>query len=536
MGAPAWLGALGQAAAFDGAAPGEPVVRRETHISRVFLVGDTAWKLKKPVDYGFLDFTTPERRRAACEAEVRLNARFSPEVYLGVEAVYRAPDGSIRVGPPGPGDEVLEPVVRMRRLPDAWRADTRLAAGDLDFDAVERIAARVAAFHAACRRDAETDRYGTVEAIGANVRENLVQSREILGRVLDLDAAEEVEAGQIRFLESEGARLQARIAAGRVRDGHGDLRLEHVYLRPDGGVTVIDCIEFNERFRYADVAADLAFLAMDLTAKGRADLAEHLLGSYAMAANDYELFGVVDFYEGYRAWVRAKVAGFLAADPAALPALREHAREEARRYFLVALGTGRTRVLPPMVVALGGPVAGGKSTLAREVSRWLAAPIVEADRTRKWMVGVAATTRLNEGTWSGAYDPGFTERVYAELVRRGAQVVASGRPVVLDASFRAARFRALARRMAEVAGVPFRFLECTAPRDVLAARLVEREQDPARVSDARVGMLDDFLRAWEPVDELGPAVHRRLDTNRPLAETLAEARAALPHWPPALTG
>lgn len=533
---PDWLAALDRAAAFDAADPAAAVERVETHISWVFLVGDQVWKLKKPVDFGFLDFTRVEARRAACEAEVVLNRRLAPEVYLGVEPLCRRPDGSVHVGAPGEGDVRLDWAVHMRRVPDADRADVRLAEGRLGFDEVGRIAQRIAAFHAACRADDDTARFGTPAAVAVNVAENVAQTREALPELLDPDDAREIVAAQTGFIEAHDAVFHARIAAGRVRDGHGDLRLEHVYLDDAGGVLALDCIEFNDRFRYADVAADLAFLAMDLTLHGRADLAEHLLAAYAEAANDHDLYRVVDFYEGYRAFVRAKVATFVAADPSAPAAVRERARAAARHGFLVALGSHRPRALAPMVVAVGGPVAAGKSTVARQVSRWLAAPIVEADRTRKAMLGVSATTRLTEPGWKGAYDPRFTEEVYREVVRRGEVVLGSGRPVVLDASFRSAAFRREARALAARAGVPFRFVECQAPREVLAERLRARERDPSRVSDARVQILDDFLKAWEPVEELAAEEHVRLDTRSTLAETLDTLRARLPSWPAGLTG
>lgn len=528
---PGWLGALAVPTAFAGAPADAAVERVETHISWVFLVGDDVWKLKKPVDFGFLDFTTAALRREACEAEVRLNRRLAPDVYLGVADLYRRADGSWAVGEAGPGDEVVDSAVHMKRLPDAWRADVQLAAGLLDHAAVERIAARLARFHDGCREDAETAAFGTAAAIAVNVEENVAQAAAHLPELLTPEEAAEITTRQRRFLAEQEARLEARIADGRVRDGHGDLRLEHVYLPPSAPVLALDCIEFNDRFRYADVASDLAFLAMDLTSHGRPDLAEHLLGTYARLTNDYDLYGVVDFYEAYRAWVRGKIAAFLAFDPTVPAARRERARAQARAAFLVALGVGRPRVLPPVVVAVGGPVAAGKSTLAGHVSRWLGAPVVEADRTRKSMLGVAATTRLGTGSWTGAYDPRFTEAVYAEVIRRGEVALASGRPVVLDASFRSAAFRLAARALAARHGVPFRFVECTAPRDVLAARLARREADPTRVSDAGVAILDTFLAAWEPVTELAADEHVLVSTDRPEADSLATVHAALPAWP-----
>ncbi len=506
---------------------------RETHISAVYLAGDDVFKVKKPVDFGFLDFSTPEKRLAACEAEVRLNRRLSPDVYLGVVPIMRDADGRHHVGG---GGTIVEHAVHMRRLPDEERADVLLARGALGPPEIERIATTIARFHAGCRADAETARFGTPEATRVNVVENFAQTRAVLEHYLAAPEAEEIERYQLGVLRDRAAVLEARIRGGAVRDGHGDLRLEHCYLRPDGSVTILDCIEFNDRFRYADVACDLAFLTMDLAHHRRVDLAEQLLAVYARESNDFDLYAVVDFYESYRAYVRAKIATFLAESRDAPLALREEAAEEARRYFLLALAAPRTPALRPAVIAVGGLIAAGKSTLAGWISSELAAPIVEADRTRKSMIGVTVTTSVSHGVWSGAYDKGFTEKVYAEVMRRGGVVLASGRPVILDASFRSPSMRLAARALAREHGVPFTFLECRAPAAVCKARLVERERHPGGASDARVAIFEDFAKEWQPVTELPEAEHAIIDTSCDEAETLREIRARIATWPRGLEG
>lgn len=510
-----------------------PEVERveETHISWVFLTRDRAFKVKKPLDLGFLDFTTPEKRRAACEAEVRLNRRLAPDVYRGVLPVTRGPDGRHRLGGEGPP---VDWAVEMRRLPDDWRADVRLRAGRLDAGDLERVAGRVAAFHAAARCDAETSRFGEVDVVGGNVRENFEQTRGAVEAFLTPAQARELEAWQTDFLRREADRFGARVAAGRVRDGHGDLRLEHVYLDPAGAVLVVDCIEFNERFRYGDVCADVAFLSMDLTAAGRADLAERFVAAYARESGDYDLYPLIDFYESYRAYVRAKVRTMLAADPEASPRAREAAAAEARRYFLLALASERRSPLPPMVVAVGGVIASGKSTVAERLAAEMAAPVIESDRTRKQMLGVRPTEHVREGAWQGAYHPDFTREVYAEMLRRAGAVLTSGRSVVLDASYRAPEMRAAARRLARDHGAGFLFVECRADRETLRARL-ERRAAVETVSDARADLLDDFLARWQPADELPPDERLVADTTRPVEETLAALRARVPTWPAGLT-
>jgi aminoglycoside phosphotransferase family enzyme/predicted kinase len=506
---------------------------RETHISAVHLLEADVYKVKKPVDFGFLDFSTRDKRREACEAEVRLNRRLSPEVYLGVVPITRGPDGRHRVGGDG---EVVEHAVHMQRVPDDERADRMLGRGALGPAEIDRIATAIARFHEGCRADAETARHGTPEAIGVNVQENFAQTRAVLGHYLGSREVEEFEEYQLGALREMKAVFEARSARGAIRDGHGDLRLEHFYLRPDGRITILDCIEFNDRFRYADVACDLAFLTMDLAHHRRVDLAEHLLAAYARESNDFDLYSVIDFYESYRAHVRAKIETFLAENEAAPHELRRRAAEEARRYFLLAIASERPQVLRPMVVAVGGIIAAGKSTLAGWIAEQVGAPIVEADRTRKHMLGVAATTRVNADAFTGAYDKGFTDKVYEEMNRRAGVVLASGRPVILDASFRSPAMRLAARALARAHGVPFVFLECRAPAEVCKARLASRQDRAGTVSDARLAIFDDFVKEWQPVMELSPGQHVVVETSRPEVETHAEVKGHVTTWPDGLAG
>ncbi len=519
-------GALARPSAFPAPAPRNVEVR-ETHASCVFLGDRDVYKVKKPVDFGFLDFRTCDQRKVACDAEVALNARLAPGVYLGVVPVVCRVDGLLAFGGEG---TFVDWAVHMRRLPDEERADNLLASGKLTPETLDAVAERIAAFHAAARCDAQTLANGRVELISRNVLENFSQTRTTVGEYVRPSEAREIEAWQLSFLRDNQRRFDARIAAGRVRDGHGDLRLEHVYVGASGGITILDCIEFNERFRFADVCADVAFLAMDLACHDRVDLAQPYLARYALLSGDYDLYGVVDFYESYRAYVRGKVATLLAADTRVDRRARERAGLEARRYFLLALAAHRRSLLPPLVVCVGGVIAAGKSTVARAVARELGAPVVEADRTRKQMLGVDPELRVADPAWQGAYDPAFTERVYAEVLRRADAVLASGRPVVVDASFRSAAQRSAARALARARGVEIRFVECEASLDVCRARPARRETEPG-VSDGRAAIFDDFVARFEPLAEVAPREHVKVGTEGGVETALARVREIVPTWP-----
>jgi hypothetical protein len=235
-----------------------------------------------------------------------------------------------------------------------------------------------------------------------------------------------VQAWQLGFLERRSTRFRERVEEGRIRDGHGDLRLEHVYFEGAEPV-VIDCVEFNDRLRSGDAAADVAFLAMELTARSRPDLAEAFLAAFALESDDHDLYGVVDFYAGYRAWVRGKVAAFPAADPTTPPEKAARKAEEARSLFVLARSYAEDRPGTPPVIAVGGLIGSGKSTLAEALGRAVPVPVISSDRVRKALAGVPATERAP----ASAYTAAFTARTFDEMLRRAGVVLDSGRGVVL---------------------------------------------------------------------------------------------------------
>jgi aminoglycoside phosphotransferase family enzyme/predicted kinase len=496
---------------------------RETHISHVFLTADSVYKVKKPVALGFLDFSTLEKRRHFCEVEATLNRRLAPSVYRGVVPIALDASGVHRIGAPG---KTVEWALEMRRLPARDAADQRLLEGRLGRRELVEIAQHLARFHADARCDAETAQYGEPARIEANVRENFEQTRDSATRFLGAAELAATERWQLAFLRERAALLHARVERGRVRDGHGDLRLEHCYLNDAGGVDIIDCIEFNERFRYGDVCADVAFLSMDLSWHGRNDLSEAFLAAYARAANDYDLYGVVDFYESYRAYVRGKVSSMLESDSGASSDVRARAGVAARKYYLLAEACTRDPLQPPALYAVGGMIAAGKSTVAEQLAAWLHAPIVDADRTRKHLAGVDALTPMPDAAFAGRYTSQASGEVYAELLRRAHVVLESKRSVIIDASFQRRRQRAALCELAARCGVPLLFVECVVPAEIARARLAERARSPS-VSDGRLDVFDAFVASYEPVDELPAATHLRLMTSGPPSDTLATIRARI---------
>lgn len=492
----------------------------ETHISWVFIRGDDVFKVKKPVRFPFLDYSTPALRRSACEAEVELNRRLSPDVYLGLVPVVRNERG-FHFGGEG---ELVEWAVHMARLSDADRADLMLAEGRLGEAHLGALAHRVADFHAGCERDEQADGPGSVAQLQARFEETF---EALAARGEDAARVDQPLRGLVRqHIERCAPLLRQRLGDGHVRDGHGDLRLEHVYFGADGRVRVLDCVEFERGFRVADVCADVAFLAMDLAYRGADHLAEHFIARYVEETGDHDLYTLVDLYRGYWALVRAKVA--IARSTQLSPPVRNPSEAQA----MIALAQ---RLLSrsqerPTLVAVGGIIGSGKSTVASHLSRSLGAVVLQSDRLRKFLAGVAPEQSLGEQPFAGAYAPARTRALYRELLHRAEVVLASGRHVIVDASMRLRDDRRALVEMARTVGARAVLVQCHASREVLRDRL-EARQTHGSVSDARLGLLDAFAGTFEPVEsgEFDQWLH--LDTSGELQTTLAAVDAELGSGP-----
>jgi aminoglycoside phosphotransferase family enzyme len=312
--------------------PGNPgrIELVQTQISYVFLAGDFVYKAKKPVDMGFLDYTTLEKRRFFCHKEVELNRRLCPSAYLGVAPVTRD-NGIYLINGKG---EPLEYVVKMRRLPREAMMDALLPRGGVTGEMVGRVAEVIAAFHARAATDEEISRLGGLEAVVKNTEENFEQTEKYLDTIITPEVFRRIRDYTRDFIRDNTALFHRRAAGGRIRDCHGDLHASHVCFSE--GICIYDCIEFIDRLRYSDVTADVAFLAMDLDHFGRADLADVFVREYVAAGGDTELPEMLNFYKCYRAYVRGKVSCFQYDDPHIAPEEREKSAAAARRYFELA--------------------------------------------------------------------------------------------------------------------------------------------------------------------------------------------------------
>jgi hypothetical protein len=480
----------------------------ETHVSYLFFTGEFAYKIKKPVDYGFLDFTTLEKRRHFCQREVELNSRLSPDIYLGVVEV-RMSNGSYTIEGAG---TTVEYAVKMRQLP-ADRAVNRLLERDaLTESDVRLIARRISEFHANARGGPDVTRLGDIHAVRENIAENFKQTERYVGDTISQSQYDDLMAYSDAFMECHADLFERRAAEGRIRDGHGDLHTANVFL--DGDVHVIDCIEFSDRFRCGDVAEDIAFFAMDLDHYGRSDLSEAFVDEYVKTSGDFGVRGMLDFYKCYRAYVRGKVTSFRLDDERLPEAAREKARSESRSYFRLAHSYADALLPRPVAVMVAGLSGSGKSTVARRLAQHWGVEHVSSDLTRKALAGVGATERHHVGVNQGIYSPEFTRRTVHAMLDRAREELSHGRSVVLDSTFRRRSDRATVARMARHAGAATLYVECVASEDETMRRLTRRETGAeATESDGRREIYFRQRDDWEPIKEAPPERHIVLDSS-----------------------
>lgn len=470
----------------------------ETHSAYVFFVGDRAYKLKKPVDLGFLDFTSREDREAVCHRELELNRRLAPDVYLGVADVQ------------GPDSQPCDHLVVMRRMPAARRLSALVASGQPVEGHLWRLAHLLAAFHARSARTPGADAEAGIAATRARWRQNTTGLLRLEALRPVVPEIEDIQAMADRYLDGRQALFDRRIAEGRSVDGHGDLLADDIFCLDDGP-RVLDCIEFDERLRLGDGLADAAFLAMDLEHLGHPDLARHFLAAYAEHADDVWPASLAHHHVAYRAQVRAKVTAIRAgqqADPEAL--------EDARGLLAQArahLDSARVRL-----VVIGGLPGTGKSTIARAVGEAFEATVLHSDHLRKELAGLPIDGRAPAAYGEGLYGGAHTASTYATLLERAGISLSMGETVVVDASWSAREWRECARRLAIDHAAELVELRCEAPRPLADGRLLTRTAAGRDASDATPEIAARMAAVAAPWPEA-----TTLDTTRPIGLSIANA-------------
>ncbi|HEX77274.1 MAG TPA: AAA family ATPase [Dehalococcoidia bacterium] len=491
----------------------------QTQMSFLFFSGAYVYKVKKPVDLGYLDYTTLDRRRHFCHQEVVLNRRLCPEVYLGVVPVVEVGGRFIVEGE----GEAVEYAVKMLRLPQERMMDVLLARGQVTPDMVQALAGKLAEFHGRAETNPHIAAFGGLDTINTNVEENFSQTERYIGLAIAEPQFRHLREYNSAFIRDKARLFDARVERGRIRDCHGDLHAAHICFSQ--GICIYDCIEFNDRFRYSDVASEIAFLAMDMDFHRHSELSRAFVEAYISDCGDLEIWELLDFYKCYRAYVRGKVESFKWDDPYLSAPEKAEALRRARRYFGLAYSYAGGRPQPLLLIT-AGLVGTGKTRLAQALAERWGLALVSSDVTRKELAGIAPSERRWEDYGTGIYSEEFTRRTYDRILELARSYLEQGQSVIVDASFKRAEARARARSLARELGARFYVLECRADEETIRARLEQRLREGA-VSDGRWEIYQEQKHDFDPIAGLPPSEHIVVYTTLPLESILTGVESRL---------
>jgi len=482
----------------------------ETHISWVFIASPFVYKVKKPVNLGFLDFSTLEKRHHFCRRELELNRRLCPEVYLAVTPIY---DGDRGFSFDEAVGEVAEYAVKMQELPHGWFLSELLAKREVGEAEINRVISRLHSFYQSETPRPEIEEWGRLEKLKISTEENFAQVTSFVGKTISPLAFDAVHHFTNKFYVTNERLFEQRIQQRRIRDCHGDLRLDHIHLTPEA-ISIFDCIEFNDRFRFIDIANDLAFLAMDFDFQKQHKLADLLLRTAARDFRDLGMLQLTDFYKCYRAFVRGKVETIQVTSETA--ADREERSRRAARYFRLALRYA-TIGSELCVLVVMGRIATGKSSVAKQLGSELDWPVFSSDKIRKTLAGVPLLMRTAPETRRQVYSEQMNDQTYQQLLQKGRAAINAENGVVLEATFGSRSKRDLLREQCARAGYRLCVIELKADRNEIAKRLKARDESDAEVSDARLEDLDKLSAAYVPPTEREDVI--RVSTTGSVLET-----------------
>ncbi len=515
----------------------------QTHISYIFLAGDYVYKIKKAVDFDFLDFTTLEKRRFYCHEELRLNRRLAPDMYLDVLEIGEDAAGNIVLGK---GERVVDYAVLMKKLPDDRMLKTLLQQRKVDLPIMDAVARKLSHFHAHAATGGKIDEIGGVETIHRNHDENFEETRNYINITIPEHQYRFIRYYAYDFIARHHDLLVKRVQDHKIRDCHGDLHLDHICIAEAGtrrgaangpgndyspdDVIIFDCIEFNERFRYEDVASEVAFLAMDLDYNGYAGYADTFVSAYIGHADDREIGSLQNFYKCYYAYVRGKVISFRLGESSVT--LEERAEEigAASRYFDLAY-TYSARLEKPALVLMAGLTGTGKSVRAYSLAPRTGAEIIRTDILRKEMLHMAPAEKHYEAFGTGIYREEVTRKTYDKAIELASQKLTEGKSIIIDASYRSRADRQRALAAAERLKADFFIIECTCPENIIRKRLDMRTSDKAEASDGRWEIYLAQKEAFERITEMPEDSHIIIDTSHTQEECTYRALQKIKHFP-----
>jgi uncharacterized protein len=485
-----------------------PIKLMQTHASYVLLTGDFAYKLKKPVNFGFLDYSTVTNRHNFCDEEIRLNQRGAKELYLGVLPISKQ-SHQYQFGTEG---EIVDYAVKMVQFPQSALLSNMFESGAITPSDIEEMGQVVAQFHANAQTNAHISSFGTVAKIKQSIDNNYLQTEQYIGRSQTQQQYIETKAYTDRFLLEYEQLLLDRIAGGFIRECHGDLHLRNI-CRWHQKILLFDCIEFNEPFRFVDTMYDVAFAVMDLEARGRKDLANRFLNTYAEQTGDWAGLQVLPLYLSRQAYVRAKVTSFLLDDSGISIADRAAAAQTAGNYYHQAWAYTCTK--QGRLIMLSGLSGAGKSTVGKQIAESLGGIQLRSDAVRKHLGKIPLLTKGDRSL----YTPEMTAQTYQQLLALGEKLAAQGFTVILDAKYDLQSLRAALIDLAQNMGITLDIIHCTAPEQVLIDRLTQRTGD---VADATVDLLASQQAGWEDFTPIEQQYVTRIDTTVDSIDSLLE--------------
>ena len=509
----------------------EPVEMIQTHISTVFLTASYVFKFKRPLNMGFTDYRTLRQRRHYCREELRLNRRLANGVYLNVVPLWVTGETySFEEG-----KQIVDYAVVMRRLGREQMMDFRVTRGLFTSAELDTVAKKLARFHSSGRAVAARAKTrkgppkpgASIELLARNWEENFQQVEPYTNITIAEQDFEALERSVYGFMMRNRRIFEQRETDGFIVDGHGDLRCEHIFLGEK--IKIIDCIEFNERFRIGDTASDLSFLLMDLAALGHPELSGQLLSRYVNYSGDTTLSALVPFYACYRAFVRGKVLSMKLSDSHLKTDEQQELLSRAKLYFRLSMDFSR-HMAPPTVLIMAGLMGTGKSDLAQALARRTGATWFSSDVVRKELAALEFRGRRKaDGKQAefggGIYSHDWNQRTYSEMFRRAEQELAANNAVILDASFSGRAMRNRAFELAAIHGAEAYLLECWLPYSEILGRLAERAREGNSISDGRAELLPHQIQRFEQILEAPSDRHLMVRTDRPVEKLVDEVLA-----------
>ncbi|WP_299457601.1 AAA family ATPase [uncultured Microscilla sp.] len=489
----------------------------QTHISIVSLLDEVVYKVKKAVDFGFLNFMKLEDRKYYLEEEVRLNSRLTTDLYLDLVPIYRLDNGALSFTSEQSTDVVVEYALKMKRLPHEFFLDELLKKNTFDWQNINLIANKLARFYQHIPVDAHKSKWGRTEFLREIIDENFEQITPFVNNTIQTIEFRVLRAYQYYFLENNKPWFHQRVAEGKILECHGDLKCDHIHVE-NQQVNIYDCIEFNERYRCIDVLNDIAFLSMELDFRRKFNLSNYFVNQVTNQLETGEYQDLFDFYKSFRAFVKGKVESFTSTT-LEVPAKKRHkCAERARKYFKLALKYALIGSEATLVVVYGG-VATGKTTLAQKIAKHMNIQHFNSDLIRKKMAGIPTYERTRSEDLQRVYSTEMTEKVYETLIEEGINCAFQEGTSILDATFRdITKLERLLKKVREAQPLRVVFIEAIAPDEEIKQRLRARENEP-NVSDARIEHFEMLRQSRHQIAKMLPN-HLTLNTANPLQKTM----------------